>query len=360
MLFDRVIPHSRTISAQLTATESEFFAWLLWSSTSNSVLSTSWFSAVSIFFGQGRSKVCHDCYHFCFVKTWFSVRLLTCQSMIQHWALLLWLKIPCTGAVHTIPRLFPVTGLPHMISVVIIGQWATGKRDVCCAICGNKDNSRKLLVGVKLRHKDLRPREHFSLLTKTNKRERENEKRSFWLTLFRAKLRISSRGNGFKRDSGKTPETESVTHNNRETFNSYAAVENCNPEFCCKWLIFILFTNSPNQWKLLANQWGPCALHHWIQNSMEAILTCHPAVSTEWLAGWQFRVYYDVCARSPLKISRTTVCSAKSLPVTKIIRLWNAKIVSLWHLFANENFQDCSISSEIYLSKSWDAQQNSL
>ena len=29
--------------------------------------------------------------------------------------------------------------------------------------------------------------------------------------------------------------------------------------------------------------WGPCALHHWIQSSMESILACHPAVSTEWL-----------------------------------------------------------------------------
>ena len=55
---------------------------------------------------------------------------------------------------------------------------------------------------------------------------------------------------------------------------------------------------SPQTWIL---QWGPCALHHWIQSSMEAILACHPAVSTEWLAGWQFPVYYDVCARPPLE-----------------------------------------------------------
>ena len=46
-------------------------------------------------------------------------------------------------------------------------------------------------------------------------------------------------------------------------------------------------------------QWGPCALHHLIQSSMEAILACHPAVSTEWLAGWQIPVYYDVCAPPP-------------------------------------------------------------
>ena len=27
---------------------------------------------------------------------------------------------------------------------------------------------------------------------------------------------------------------------------------------------------------------------------MDAILACHPAVSTEWLAGWKFPIYYDV------------------------------------------------------------------
>ena len=30
-------------------------------------------------------------------------------------------------------------------------------------------------------------------------------------------------------------------------------------------------------------EWGPCALHHWIQSSMEAILACHPA---EYPTGW--------------------------------------------------------------------------
>ena len=36
-------------------------------------------------------------------------------------------------------------------------------------------------------------------------------------------------------------------------------------------------------------QWGPCALRHGIQNSMEAILACHPARSTKllnWVAKW--------------------------------------------------------------------------
>ena len=35
-----------------------------------------------------------------------------------------------------------------------------------------------------------------------------------------------------------------------------------------------------------------------IQNSMEAILVCHQALSTELLAGWQFRANYDVCAQA--------------------------------------------------------------
>ena len=40
---------------------------------------------------------------------------------------------------------------------------------------------------------------------------------------------------------------------------------------------------------------GALPLHHWMQSLMEAILACQPAVSEEWLAGWQFPVYYDVC-----------------------------------------------------------------
>ena len=43
-----------------------------------------------------------------------------------------------------------------------------------------------------------------------------------------------------------------------------------------------------------------------IQSSMEGTLACHPALSTEWLAGWQFLVYYDVCARSPILMGTYT------------------------------------------------------
>ena len=51
------------------------------------------------------------------------------------------------------------------------------------------------------------------------------------------------------------------------------------------------------------NQWRPCALCHGIQNSMEAILACHRALSTHrWqndCTGWQNGVNDDVCALAP-------------------------------------------------------------
>ena len=36
-------------------------------------------------------------------------------------------------------------------------------------------------------------------------------------------------------------------------------------------------------WIKLHSRWGLCTLRHGIQNAMEAILACHPALSTEWL-----------------------------------------------------------------------------
>ena len=48
-------------------------------------------------------------------------------------------------------------------------------------------------------------------------------------------------------------------------------------------------------------KWGRA--HYIIESKVQwkqAILACHPAVSTEWLAWWQFPIYYDVCARPPL------------------------------------------------------------
>ena len=52
------------------------------------------------------------------------------------------------------------------------------------------------------------------------------------------------------------------------------------------------------RWKLW-ERWS-CALRHGIQNSMEAILAYCPALSTEWLAGWQKGVNSDVWAQASL------------------------------------------------------------
>ena len=41
--------------------------------------------------------------------------------------------------------------------------------------------------------------------------------------------------------------------------------------------------NTPSQFENKPVEWGVCALRHGIQISMEAILACHPARSTEWL-----------------------------------------------------------------------------
>ena len=60
---------------------------------------------------------------------------------------------------------------------------------------------------------------------------------------------------------------------------------------------------------IMPSEWRLCALQHWIQILIDAILACHPAVSTEWLAGWQYPVYTmtyahgshwrsDICWRS--------------------------------------------------------------
>ena len=52
-------------------------------------------------------------------------------------------------------------------------------------------------------------------------------------------------------------------------------------------------------------KWDLCALRHGIQISMEAILACHPARSTEWLAqaATQNRVKYGVlsCSTGPIQ-----------------------------------------------------------
>ena len=48
----------------------------------------------------------------------------------------------------------------------------------------------------------------------------------------------------------------------------------------------------------ILREWGPCSFRHGIQNSMETILACHPALSTEWLPFWQLCVDYDICSQA--------------------------------------------------------------
>ena len=45
----------------------------------------------------------------------------------------------------------------------------------------------------------------------------------------------------------------------------------------------ITWPKSIMQEKFIFREWGPCALRHGIQNSMEAIFPYHPALSTKWL-----------------------------------------------------------------------------
>ena len=49
-------------------------------------------------------------------------------------------------------------------------------------------------------------------------------------------------------------------------------------------------------------QWGHALYVIIIQSSMEAILACHPGLSTDWLAGWQVPVYHDIWASVPFRI----------------------------------------------------------
>ena len=42
-------------------------------------------------------------------------------------------------------------------------------------------------------------------------------------------------------------------------------------------------TNTETSFMMDVSKQGPCTLRHRIQNSMEAILACHPALSTKWL-----------------------------------------------------------------------------
>ena len=47
-----------------------------------------------------------------------------------------------------------------------------------------------------------------------------------------------------------------------------------------------------------ALQWGLGALCHGIQIFVEAFGVCHRDLRTEYVAGWQFCLNYDVCAQA--------------------------------------------------------------
>ena len=57
---------------------------------------------------------------------------------------------------------------------------------------------------------------------------------------------------------------------------SFEKPDSSSGSVCSTYYYFLPFSHFPQQW-------GLCALHHGIQISMEAILACHPARSTEWL-----------------------------------------------------------------------------
>ena len=63
--------------------------------------------------------------------------------------------------------------------------------------------------------------------------------------------------------------------------------------------------------KASPSQWRPCALRHGIENSMEAILACSPALSAELLAGWSLRVNHDIFGQ-PHTAHRTAINALKS------------------------------------------------
>ena len=58
---------------------------------------------------------------------------------------------------------------------------------------------------------------------------------------------------------------------------------------------------------------------------MEAILACHPAFSTDWLAGWQCHVKYNVCAHGLLKNRQNDVC-------TKV--RWVSNTIRDYHMYS--------------------------
>ena len=76
------------------------------------------------------------------------------------------------------------------------------------------------------------------------------------------------------------------------------------------------------------NQWAMCTLHHGIQYSMEAILACHPALSTGWVGWLANRVNYDMFAPAPLIRSVVYLVSSASLYCKHHHRVANRRVPS--------------------------------
>ena len=100
-------------------------------------------------------------------------------------------------------------------------------------------------------------------------------------------------------------------------------------------------------------EWGPCALHHWIQSSMQAILACRPALSTKWLAGWQFPVCHDVCAQ-PHWVWACMIAEKKKQTVRHVFKFYQADSVLLRILQGTNKWPLCFEQSRRHcFHKSW-------
>ena len=86
-----------------------------------------------------------------------------------------------------------------------------------------------------------------------------------------------------------------------------------NPQSPCLCKCIINRNGGCARYIMVSKTRGCCVLpktQHPFQNSMEAILTCHPALSpqNDW-TGWQFRVNDDICPQTPLKVTKPRACA---------------------------------------------------
>ena len=76
----------------------------------------------------------------------------------------------------------------------------------------------------------------------------------------------------------KDAKTVTIATENMDFILDFTDINNLENNWCQ------FYTNYKRTWtRWKANRWGLCALRHGIQISMEAILACHLARSTEWL-----------------------------------------------------------------------------